>query len=250
MSTLPTTGATELTSGQAVPETAVNAALRALDANASRAIIEDRDLTAPPGSCGDGASYLVAASPTGAWAGQAGKMATAIGTNAANGWRFQTVAVEGYRLYVRDENVELHYDGAWVLITTPVEATSSQMWAGTTSAAVVTPKKIFDAAAEITLTDGATITPDFNTGLNFKVTLGGNRTLANPTNAKEGQSGVIVVTQDGTGSRTLSYGTNWKFPGGSASSGVISTAAGSVDLIAYFVRAGGTILCNLSKAYS
>jgi hypothetical protein len=53
---------------------------------------------------------------------------------------------------------------------------------------------------EITvLTDGATITPDFADSNNFSVTLGGNRTLANPTNLTAGQSGCIWITQDGTG---------------------------------------------------
>jgi hypothetical protein len=40
---------------------------------------------------------------------------------------------------------------------------------------------------------------------NFSVTLGGNRTLANPSNQTAGQSGTIVMTQDGTGSRTLAF---------------------------------------------
>jgi hypothetical protein len=115
MSTLPTSGATELTSGQAVPETTVNDMGRRLDAGWSRAIIEDRDLTAPPGTCGDGANYLVKATATGAWAGHDGQLATALGTNASNGWDFITVAKEGIRLYVKDEDAELVYNGsAWV----------------------------------------------------------------------------------------------------------------------------------------
>ena len=62
-------------------------------------------------------------------------------------------------------------------------------------------------AVEIaTLTDGATITPDFGANQNFTVTLGGNRTLANPSNMVVGQTGSIFVVQDGTGSRTLSFG--------------------------------------------
>lgn len=112
MSTLPQTGATELVLSQAVPETAVNEIARYLDANATRSIIEDRDLTAPPGSCADGARYLVAASPTGAWSGMAGKLAIAVGTNASNGWLFMTVAVEGFRLYIRDEDLETVYNGS------------------------------------------------------------------------------------------------------------------------------------------
>ena len=51
-----------------------NEALRALDAIVQLAV-SDKDLATPPGSPGDGACYIVAASPTGAWSGQAGKIA-------------------------------------------------------------------------------------------------------------------------------------------------------------------------------
>jgi hypothetical protein len=126
MSTLPQTGATELVVGQSAAETAVNEIGRFLDANATRSIIEDRDLTAPPGSCSDGARYLVKATATGAWSGKSGKLAIAVGTNAANGWLFQTVAVEGYKLYVRDEDIEIQHDGSsWVTVSTGGNPTES-----------------------------------------------------------------------------------------------------------------------------
>ena len=96
------------------------------------------------------------------------------------------------------------------------------------------------AIADIgTLTDGATITPDFDANQNFSVTLGGNRTLANPTNIDAGQTGSIFVVQDGTGSRTLSFGSYWDFAGGTAPT--LSTAAGAVDRIDYIVRTGTSI---------
>lgn len=85
----------------------------------------------------------------------------------------------------------------------------------------------------VTLTDGANITADFSTANNFKVQLGGNRTLMNPTNLVEGQSGVIRVAQDGTGSRTLAFDWGWRFAGGTAL--VMSTTAYSKDLISYSV---------------
>ena len=93
------------------------------------------------------------------------------------------------------------------------------------------------------LTDGATITPNMNNANNFSVTLGGNRTLANPTNLTAGQSGVIVVTQDGTGSRTLAYGSNWKFPGGTAPT--LTTTASAVDVIAYYVESASRITARV-----
>ena len=83
------------------------------------------------------------------------------------------------------------------------------------------------------LTDGATITADFALANNFSVTLGGNRTLGNPTNLVVGQSGVIKITQDATGSRTLAYGSNWDFAGGVAPT--LTTTANAVDILAYYV---------------
>lgn len=93
--------------------------------------------------------------------------------------------------------------------------------------------------AYVTLTDGATITIDMSLGNNFQVTLAGNRTLGAPTNVVAGQSGVIRVIQDGTGSRTLAYNSIFKFPGGSAPT--LTTAANSVDLLAYAVETTGRI---------
>tara|TARA_R110000787_G_C13308326_1_gene435223 strand:+ start:505 stop:909 length:405 start_codon:yes stop_codon:yes gene_type:complete len=89
------------------------------------------------------------------------------------------------------------------------------------------------AGAITALTDAATITPDLNASNNFSVTLAGNRTLANPTNITAGQSGSIFVTQDGTGSRTLAYGSYFKFAAGTAPT--LSTVAASVDRIDYVV---------------
>lgn len=244
--TFPKTGGSEWAASQVSPWATVNSAMRRTDALASRAIIVDRDLSAAPGACADGANYLVAATPGGgdAWVGQTGKLATAVGTNAVNGWLFQTVAVDRYRLGVQDENVELEYqDGAWVSL----EVSVAEIHTGTVAGKYISPDKMFDAAVAAALTSGATITPDGDDGWNFTLTLAHNATLANPTDFKEGQSGLIKITQDGTGSRTLAYGTNWKFPSGAP---VLSTAAGAIDLLAYHVWASGIITATLSKAYS
>jgi len=102
---------------------------------------------------------------------------------------------------------------------------------------------------EITvLTDGATITPDFADSNNFSVTLGGNRTLANPTNTVAGQSGSLFITQDGTGSRTLAYGSNFDFAGGTAPT--LSTTAGAIDRIDYVVRTATSIHAVFTANYS
>ena len=99
-----------------------------------------------------------------------------------------------------------------------------------------------------TLTDGATITPDFSTNTNFTVTLGGNRTMANPSNMAVGQSGSIFVVQDGTGSRTLSWGSYWDFINGTAPT--LTTTAGAVDRIDYIVRSSTSIHTVFTGNYS
>jgi hypothetical protein len=95
----------------------------------------------------------------------------------------------------------------------------------------------------VALTDGATITADFAAANNFSVTLGGNRTLANPTNVVAGQSGIIKISQDGTGSRTLAYGSSWDFPSGVVPS--LTTTANAVDILAYYVDTSTNITARL-----
>jgi len=94
------------------------------------------------------------------------------------------------------------------------------------------------------LTDGSTITPDFDTAQNFSVTLGGNRTLANPNNIDAGQTGSIFVTQDGTGSRTLAFGNKFAFAGGTAPT--LTTTASAVDRIDYIVMSSSIIQAVVS----
>lgn len=103
------------------------------------------------------------------------------------------------------------------------------------------------AGAIVTLTDAATITPDMSTFINAEVTLGGNRTIAAPTNTKVGQSGTIYFIQDGTGSRTATFNSAYKFANGSKT---LSTTAGAVDSVHYKVRSSSYIECSLVKAPS
>ncbi|MER9912793.1 hypothetical protein NKJ71_19395 [Mesorhizobium sp. M0050] len=132
---------------------------------------------------------------------------------------------------------------AGVTMTTAV-ATAAQYRANTASL-LLTTDKVWSAAAEVTLTDAATIAVDFSTFINATVTLAGNRAMGNPTNEKVGQSGVIRIVQDGTGSRTLSYGTDWEFAGATAP--VLTTTAGANDLLFYYIIAADRVFGNLVK---
>lgn len=114
-----------------------------------------------------------------------------------------------------------------------------------TASKILCADNVWSAAALVTLTDAATVAVDMSAGLNFALTIGGNRTLGAPTNTKTGQSGVIYVVQDGTGSRTLAYNSVYKFAGGTAPT--LSTAASTVDRLTYFVRSSTHIDLDISK---
>ena len=103
-----------------------------------------------------------------------------------------------------------------------ISATSSATFSG----AVGTPIVSLSAATSVAL--------DLSSGNDFGITLGNATTLVNPTNAKIGQTGTITVKQDGTGSRTLSYGDAYNFASGTAPT--LSTAAAATDILIYKVR--------------
>lgn len=108
--------------------------------------------------------------------------------------------------------------------------------------------KVWGAAAFTALTDASTVAVDLSTGINFTLTIGGNRTLGNPSNTKAGQCGIIVITQGGGGSNTLAYSSNWKFPGGIAPT--LSTAASAVDTLFYTVIDSTHIQANLLNGFA
>ncbi len=81
------------------------------------------------------------------------------------------------------------------------------------------------------LTDAATIAVDASQSNKFRVVLGGNRTLGNPTSPLNGQTIEILVVQDGTGSRTLAYDSKYVWPGGTAPT--LTTTAGRADLLIF-----------------
>ena len=86
----------------------------------------------------------------------------------------------------------------------------------------------YTPAATVALTDGATIATDASLGSVFTVVLGGNRTLAAPSNPTNGQRCIWRFTQDATGSRTITLDAAFTF--GTDITGVtLSTAANKTD---------------------
>ncbi len=90
------------------------------------------------------------------------------------------------------------------------------------------------------LTDAATIAVDASNAIAFTVTLGGNRTLGNPTGSPvDGQLMEVIAIQDATGSRTLAYDTQYAF-GSDVTSPTLSTTASKVDKLLFQFRSSAT----------
>ena len=110
----------------------------------------------------------------------------------------------------------------------------------------------FDAGASVDIKDLGTATGtvvlDLNENANFQITLTGKLTLANPTSLTAGTSGSIFLTQDGTGSRTATFGNSFDFIGGTAPT--LTTAASSVDRLDYIVLDSSNIHTVATLAYS
>jgi hypothetical protein len=120
--------------------------------------------------------------------------------------------------------------------------TGTLSWA--TFAALAT-AQTFTAAQRGTvsaLTSAATVTPDFAVANNFSLTLAHSLTIANPSNQTAGQSGAIVITQGSGTAYTVSYGSNWKFSGGTPT---MSTGLSSVSVLVYYVESASRITAQL-----
>lgn len=200
---------TLLETAQAQKDVTVNEALARIDAVLNTGAI-DRTLSAPPGSPNEGDVYIVAAGASGDWAGQEDAIAYYDG----GVWRFITPR-EGMRLWVNDEDTAYIRTGA--------------QWQAETAL----PRGFSAAQYHVlqTLSDAASIAWDVQANPVASVTLGGNRTLANPTNVAAGGVYHLIVKQDATGGRTLDFGADYAFSGGTAPT--ISAAANAVDWLSF-----------------
>lgn len=88
------------------------------------------------------------------------------------------------------------------------------------------------------------ITPDLVNGSIFRYTANASFTFNSLANAVSGSSAVVVITQGGSGSYTLT--STMKFAGGSKT---LSTAVGAIDIISVFYD-GTTYYATLSKGYA
>jgi len=84
---------------------------------------------------------------------------------------------------------------------------------------------------------GNTVTLTLSDSNFYSLTSNANLTMANPTGITAGQAGSLTFTANG--SYTVSWGSYWRFAGGTAPT--MSTTAGKQDRIDYYVAAANTI---------
>lgn len=100
-----------LAASQAQKHVTHNEALRLLDGLVQLAV-EDRDITAPPGSPGDGDCWIVASGATGAWAGWDDDIAMW-----SDGSWYRLAARTGFRAWVKDEaQLVVLASGGWAAL--------------------------------------------------------------------------------------------------------------------------------------
>lgn len=124
---------------------------------------------------------------------------------------------------------------------------ASDFWSNNTNPTIqaLAIGQMWAAALPVTLTFAATIAVDMSTFINGELTMTGNGTLGQPTNTKVGQSGWIRIIQDGIGSRTLAFHSDWKFDGGVDP--VLTLTAAAYDVLHYEVVAANHIVASLLK---
>jgi phage-related tail fiber protein len=153
-------------------------------------------------------------------------------TNASTVWVFDTLAPD-----IGTDDIDLSqmsFGGSLVTYATVAETRSAA-----TGNKIIVSELIETASAFVALTDGANIALDWDAGLNRSLTLGGDRTLDNPTNGQPGTWRTVVITQDGTGGRTLTFGNQYHFVGRTPTA--LTATAAAVDVL--------SILCVSSSLF-
>lgn len=123
---------------------------------------------------------------------------------------------------------------------TVTAAGASDFRGGADNTKALTTKSVYDAVAFQTASFSGTITLDFANGINWEITASSNFTLANPQNAKPGQSGCIKINTGGT-NRNIIYGNAWVTEGGAQD----LSAGNTTDYLMFYVVNPSLILYTI-----
>lgn len=217
MSFLSSLAAYFMTQNQARKDLTYNLGVLFLGARGGGVVLSDQ-LSTPPVDPENGDAYIVAASPTGAWAGHEDAIAVYF-----DGWRFIDPA-PGSPVYVAASALYKNYDDGsppgWVTLAIGGGVTDfldlADVPAGYSGYGG---KPVRVAAGENGLefglamqsvTSAATVTPTFANDM-VKITAQAEAlTLANPTGTAEGGHGLVIRIKDNGTARAISYGSQYR----------------------------------------
>jgi len=161
---------------------------------------------------------------------------------------FGTIAVAGQSNIVADSTTDTLTVAVAGGLSAATDAATDTLTlsfnAATAAPGLFTQQQNFQRA---TLVDGANIAWNLNTAQAARVTLAGNRTLANPTNMVDGGTYILEVRQDATGGRTLAFGSAYDW--GADGAPTLSTGANVRDVLT-FVSDGTKMQGSIKKGYT
>lgn len=279
--TTPLAGLSEIAESVANQVPTHNLALRQWEARTIRALSM---ITMSPPAAVEGDSYIIPAGATGAWSGKTAQIASFIGgawsyyapvegirlwisdldaeyvfdgaawiTNGGDASGDIAAAIATHEAadnphpaYLTQAEADVLYapDGSASVAAHVAEADPHAQYAREGTVNVFTKNQ---SVAAVSLGSGVSPAIDAALSNNFKITLGANNTLVDPTNLTEGMILNFAITQDATGGRTLAYGSLFKFPGGTVPT--LSTAANAKDFMSCYFD-GGVLLCSLNKGFA
>ena len=152
-----------------------------------------------------------------------------------DGGTLNNIALHGMSMLLRSPATDFWY----FIPINPVIFNRSMTFAAITATSAVIPTQA--------LTDASSVTWDLSTQQNASLlmtsAIGATRALANPTNMVAGKYSTLIITQSSSGSNALTYGTAYKFPGGSKP--ILSTSANAVDILTFL--SDGTLMYGVAQ---
>ncbi len=208
----PILGLPLILAAQAQKHVTHNEALRLLDILVQLSVL-DRDRAAPPATPAEGDRYIIAANPTGAWAGQAGRIAAYWG----GVWVF-VAPRDGWHVWVADENLLVIRDGGvWITLNALPDSTPRLGINATPDAtnrfAVASPASLFTHAGsdhrlvlnKATATDTAAILLQTGFSGRAEIGLAGSNALSFKVSA-DGTSFATALSMQPSGAVALGQG--------------------------------------------
>jgi hypothetical protein len=121
-------------------------------------------------------------------------------------------------------------------------ATAAELFTGTVSDKYISPAILAASRAFQNVTATGLVTLDLSAAINFNVTLTGDTVINRPPTNASGRTGTILIRQDATGNRAVTFDASWKFVGWVSS---VTPTANSVTVVEYMMYSVNEIYAKI-----